>query len=52
MAGSSTSINVAKRLGMTRDGVLRESYPHCGVRQETEIWSVLASEWCKLREQG
>ncbi|MFI6317063.1 GNAT family N-acetyltransferase [Nonomuraea sp. NPDC050556] len=39
------SINVAKRLGMTRDGVLRESYLYRGVRQNTEIWSVLASDW-------
>ncbi|AXE76372.1 hypothetical protein C5746_04775 [Streptomyces atratus] len=45
------SINAAKRLGMTRDGVLRE-LPPCGERQGTEIWSVLAPEWRKLREQG
>ncbi|MEV0040643.1 GNAT family protein [Streptomyces sp. NPDC050804] len=42
------SINVARRLGMTREGVLRESYLFDGVRQSTEIWSVLAPEW---REQ-
>ncbi|MEV7377237.1 GNAT family N-acetyltransferase [Streptomyces lydicus] len=39
------SINVARRLGMRRDGVLRESHPYRGVRQDTEIWSVLAPEW-------
>ncbi|ARH89534.1 MULTISPECIES: GNAT family N-acetyltransferase [Streptomyces] len=39
------SINVARRLGMRRDGVLRENHPHRGVRQDTEIWSVLAPEW-------
>lgn len=39
------SINVAKRLGMTRDGVLRENFLYRGVRQSTEIWSVLASDW-------
>ncbi|MEV5498247.1 GNAT family protein [Nonomuraea fuscirosea] len=39
------SIAVARRLGMTRDGVLRESYPHRGVRADMEIWSVLAPEW-------
>ncbi|MDX3851886.1 GNAT family protein [Streptomyces sp. AK02-01A] len=39
------SVKVAQRLGMTRDGVLRESYPYRGVRQNTEIWSVLAPEW-------
>ncbi|MEU5208708.1 GNAT family protein [Streptomyces sp. NPDC020742] len=39
------SIKVAKRLGMRRDGVLRANHPHRGVRQDTEIWSVLAPEW-------
>jgi len=33
------SIAVAKRLGMTRDGVLREAYPHNGVRHDVEVWS-------------
>ncbi|MGP8296513.1 GNAT family N-acetyltransferase [Streptomyces inhibens] len=39
------SINVAKRLGMRCDGVLRENTPYRGVRQNTEVWSVLAPEW-------
>ncbi|KUL54374.1 MULTISPECIES: GNAT family N-acetyltransferase [unclassified Streptomyces] len=39
------SVNVAKRLGMTRDGVLRGNDLYKGVRQDTEIWSVLAEEW-------
>ncbi|KPI16909.1 GNAT family N-acetyltransferase [Streptomyces sp. NPDC086989] len=39
------SLAVAERLGMTREGVLRESYPHHGVRQDTEIWAVLARDW-------
>ncbi|CAM5707345.1 N-acetyltransferase OS=Streptomyces alboniger OX=132473 GN=CP975_28670 PE=4 SV=1 [Streptomyces alboniger] len=39
------SINVAKRLGMSRDGVLRGNVLYKGVRQDTEIWSVLADEW-------
>ncbi|MGW7192625.1 GNAT family N-acetyltransferase, partial [Streptomyces sp. NPDC054838] len=39
------SLAVAERLGMTREAVLRESYPHRGVRQDTEVWAVLASEW-------
>ncbi|MFJ6570784.1 GNAT family N-acetyltransferase [Streptomyces sp. NPDC091292] len=43
------SIKVAQRLGMTRDGVLRESYPHRGVRHDMEIWSVLAPEWRAAR---
>ncbi|MFF8309850.1 GNAT family N-acetyltransferase [Streptomyces lydicus] len=44
-SGNTPSINVARRLGMRRDGVLRESHPYRGVRQDTEIWSVLAPEW-------
>ncbi|MEV6687882.1 GNAT family protein [Streptomyces sp. NPDC051130] len=39
------SLAAAERLGMRREAVLRESYPHRGVRQDTEIWAVLASEW-------
>lgn len=49
---NTASINVAKRLGMTRDGVLRESYPYRGVRQNTEIWSVLAPEWRQGQERA
>ena len=43
------SINVARRLGMSREGLLRASYQHRGVRQDTEIWSVLAPEWQDAR---
>ncbi len=39
------SIAVARRLGMTKDGVLRESYLHHGKRHDMEVWSVLAPEW-------
>jgi len=44
-AENHSSIAVAKRLGMTRDGVLREDSLHRGRRQDLEIWSVLAPEW-------
>ncbi|WP_371527014.1 GNAT family N-acetyltransferase [Streptomyces sp. NBC_01283] len=44
------SIAVAKRLGMTKDGVLRECFPWQGVRHDMEVWSVLAPEWRKARE--
>ncbi|MER5357239.1 GNAT family protein [Streptomyces sp. NPDC002785] len=44
-AANTRSIAVAKRLGMTRDGVLRESYLYRGERHDLEIWSVLAREW-------
>ncbi|GAA3816470.1 hypothetical protein GCM10022206_63530 [Streptomyces chiangmaiensis] len=46
------SINVARRLGMSRDGVLRQNYVYRGVRQDTEVWSVLAPEWRAARARG
>ncbi|CAM5585339.1 GNAT family N-acetyltransferase [Streptomyces tanashiensis] len=39
------SIAVARRLGMTKEGVLRENYLYRGSRADTEIWAVLAPEW-------
>ncbi|HEX7303485.1 GNAT family protein [Lentzea sp.] len=39
------SIAVARRLGMTKDGVLRSYFSYRGVRQDLEVWSVLAPEW-------
>ncbi|MEV4611930.1 GNAT family protein [Kitasatospora sp. NPDC049258] len=36
---------VAQRMGMRRDGVLREYFLHNGVRHDMEVWSVLAHEW-------
>lgn len=44
-AANEASIAVARRLGMTKDGVLRESYPYRGERHDIEVWSVLAPEW-------
>ncbi|MBA0053130.1 N-acetyltransferase [Streptomyces sp. AJS327] len=44
-AENTASVAVARRLGMTRDGVLREYFLHRGERQDVEIWSVLAPEW-------
>ncbi len=40
----------AARLGFTRDGVLRESFPWQGVRHDMEVWSVLAPEWRAARD--
>ncbi|WP_062641851.1 GNAT family N-acetyltransferase [Streptomyces maremycinicus] len=48
-AGNTPSLNVARRLGMTRDGVRRQSYPYRGVRHDLEVWSVLAQEWRDAR---
>ncbi|MFI7387088.1 GNAT family N-acetyltransferase [Streptomyces sp. NPDC049813] len=49
-AGNTPSTSVARRLGMRRDGVLREASLHDGVRHDLEIWSVLAPEWRAARE--
>jgi ribosomal-protein-serine acetyltransferase len=47
-AANAASIAVARRLGMSREGVLRESYVRHGTRVDIEIWSVLAHEWRAL----
>ncbi|MBT2450784.1 GNAT family N-acetyltransferase [Streptomyces sp. ISL-43] len=44
-SGNTRSINAARRLGMTRDGVLRQRSSYRGVRHDSEIWSVLSAEW-------
>ncbi|MFD1546086.1 GNAT family N-acetyltransferase [Nonomuraea guangzhouensis] len=49
-AANAASIAVARRLGMTRDGVLRESYSYRGKRHDIEVWSVLAPEWRAARQ--
>ncbi|KXK63465.1 GCN5 family acetyltransferase [Micromonospora rosaria] len=46
---NAASIAVARRLGMSRDGVLRESYLYRGQRQDIEVWSVLAPQWRAAR---
>ncbi|KIF02355.1 GCN5 family acetyltransferase [Streptomyces sp. RSD-27] len=48
-SGNGKSIAVAERLGLTREGVLRQNHLHRGVRQDTEVWSVLAAEWAATR---
>ncbi|CAM5726583.1 GNAT family N-acetyltransferase [Streptomyces fumanus] len=48
-SANTPSVNAARRLGMTREGVLRESYPYRGVRQNREVWAVLAPEWRAAR---
>ncbi|MFD5827288.1 GNAT family N-acetyltransferase [Lentzea sp. NPDC060358] len=44
-SANAASIAVARRLGMAKDGVLRSYSVHRGVRQDIEVWSVLAPEW-------
>ena len=42
---NAASIAVAKRLGMTLDGTLRQSWQHSGRMWDTQVWAVLAPEW-------
>lgn len=51
-AGNTPSLDVARRLGMTREGVRRESYPYRGVRHDLEAWSILAPEWREARARA
>ncbi|WP_033313260.1 GNAT family protein [Streptomyces iakyrus] len=46
------SLNVARRLGMARDGVRREAHPYGGLRHDLEVWSVLAPEWRAARARA
>ncbi len=41
------SIAVARRLEMSKAGVLRESYLYRGKRHDEEIWAVPAPEWLR-----
>jgi ribosomal-protein-serine acetyltransferase len=42
---NTSSAALAKRLGMTREGLLRSIGVTDGVRTDNEIWSILAEEW-------
>ncbi|UQX04450.1 GNAT family protein [Streptomyces sp. RerS4] len=44
-ADNERSAAVAKRLGMTLEGVRREAWPFRGTRYDAQIWAVLAPEW-------
>jgi ribosomal-protein-serine acetyltransferase len=43
---------VARRLGMTREGLLRSAWVVGGVRKDSEVWSMLADEWGGLPKHG
>jgi ribosomal-protein-serine acetyltransferase len=45
VTGNERSLAVARRLGMTRDGVLRSATVLNGDRRDVEVWSLLAGEW-------
>lgn len=51
-ADNAPSAAVARRLGMTLEGVLRESWPYDGTRYDTQVWAILASEWSARRPAG
>jgi len=42
---NAASSAMARRLGMTREGLLRSNAVSDGVRSDNEIWSILADEW-------
>jgi len=44
-SGNTRSVDAARRLGMTREGVLRQRSPYRGIRRDSEIWSILSEEW-------
>ena len=44
-SANTPSLAVAQRLGLTRDGVLRQAAELGGTRHDIEVWSVLADEW-------
>ncbi|MER6911843.1 GNAT family protein [Streptomyces sp. NPDC000594] len=48
-ARNEPSIRTAQRLGMRRDGVLRQANLYRGERHDLEVWSILAPEWRELR---
>lgn len=54
VAGNEPSIKVAKRLGMSLDGTLRQYSPgwRGGPRRDMLIWSILAEEWRQRGSQG
>jgi ribosomal-protein-serine acetyltransferase len=43
---------VARRLGMTLDGVLRQEFLHNGERRDSEVWSLLRDEWQGAQNAG
>jgi RimJ/RimL family protein N-acetyltransferase len=42
---NTASANVARRLGMTLEGVLRGEFRYRGVRHDTQVWAITAPEW-------
>jgi RimJ/RimL family protein N-acetyltransferase len=51
-ATNTRSSQVAQRLNMTLEGVLRQSWPVAGVHHDKQVWAILAPEWRALRAGG
>ncbi|EST37179.1 N-acetyltransferase GCN5 [Streptomycetaceae bacterium MP113-05] len=51
-AANAPSIAVARRLGMAKEGTLRDFYLYRGTRHDIEVWSVLAPEWRAARRRS
>jgi RimJ/RimL family protein N-acetyltransferase len=45
------SIAVAKRLGMSQEGIMRQSFYYGGARYDTVVLAILAEEWRSNAEQ-
>jgi ribosomal-protein-serine acetyltransferase len=48
-ADNERSAAVARRLGMTLDGVLRSAWLNGGEYHDKQVWSILADEWPSLQ---
>lgn len=46
------SAAVAKRVGMTEEGILRSGHVHNGKRQDVQIFGILRDEWIAVRDAG
>lgn len=42
---NAASAAVARRLGMTCEGVLRQAFTVAGDRRDVQVWAILAAEW-------
>lgn len=45
VVGNTASVAVAKRVGMRFEGVKRSDYLLNGERRDSEVWSVISTEW-------
>lgn len=43
---------VAKRVGMTAEGIMRSSHQHNGQRTDSQVWAILRDEWIAMRDSS